>query len=159
MGTSVRVFVVLEDDTIERFPTSRYERLSARGEDVRVERFAGRRVRFATAFVELDQRQPVSIQHISFDLVQFDGEGRLDRDSQDRALTLAINLLNRDDSRGGVIDASARFARRELDHNHRWSPSETQLRALVAAAMAPPRPRSRRASRRARLRVVEPGSS
>ncbi len=162
MGSSVRVFVVHDDDTVERFPRSQYERLSDRSQGVRVERFAGARVRFAIVFVELAQRQPVSIQHMSFDLVQFDAEGRLDREAHDRALALAISLLNREQERDGLIDASARFARRELDNNHRWSPSDAALRALVDAAMAPPRSRPRkpktRKRGRPRLRLVEPGS-
>ncbi len=162
MGSSVRVFVVLDDDAIERFPKSQYERLSDRSQDIRVERFAGKRVRFAIVFVELAQRQPVSVQHMSFDLIQFDAEGRLDREAHDRALALAISLLNREQEREGLIDASARFARRELDNNHRWTPSDEVLRALVDAAMTPPRSRPRkpktRRRGRPRLRLIEPGS-
>ena len=61
MGLSVRIFFVGDDDTLERFPFARYERmLNCDPKEHHIE-YAGKRVRCILAVVDLANRIPVSI--------------------------------------------------------------------------------------------------
>ena len=47
MGLSIRIFIVEDDDTINRLPLARYERLLKRDSDERLLEYTGKRVRYA----------------------------------------------------------------------------------------------------------------
>ena len=47
MGLSIRVFIVEDDDSINRLPLAKYERLLKRSSDERLLKYAGKRVRYA----------------------------------------------------------------------------------------------------------------
>jgi hypothetical protein len=58
MGLSIRVFIVEDDDSINRLPLAQYERLLKRGPDERLLKYAGKRVRYALLVVDLVNRRP-----------------------------------------------------------------------------------------------------
>ncbi|MCK4485181.1 MAG: hypothetical protein KAU38_00280, partial [Desulfobacterales bacterium] len=67
-----------DDDSIERLPLSRFERLFQGRPDERLPQFSNRRVRYALAAVDLVNRKPVEILLIQYAYLSFDSEGRID---------------------------------------------------------------------------------
>jgi len=80
MGAALRIFLVGDDDSLDRIPAARYGRLIQRDPRVRLPRYAGKRVRCAAVYLELMAREPLAILGVQYFLVHFDGEGRLDPD-------------------------------------------------------------------------------
>jgi len=78
MGTTIWIFIVDDDDTIQRFPLTRYLRLTERDTNERLPQYANTRVRFVEAAVELEQRKPVDILRLLYIGLFFDAEGRVD---------------------------------------------------------------------------------
>ena len=72
MGLSIRVFIVEDDDTIERLPLTRYERLLKRHPDERLPKYAGKRVRYALIVVDLVNRRPTEVVRDEFAYLDFD---------------------------------------------------------------------------------------
>ncbi len=83
MGLSVRIFLVHDDDSIQRLALTRYERLLARDPKERLLQYAGRRFRYALAVVALVNRKPVEIMQIQYSYLSFDSEGRIDPAEQE----------------------------------------------------------------------------
>ena len=71
MGLSIRIFVVEDDDTINRLPLARYERLLKRDSDERLLEYAGKRVRYALIVVDLFNRRPIEIVNDEFGFLFF----------------------------------------------------------------------------------------
>ena len=59
MGFSQRTFLVNEDDSLLRLPLTRYERLLQRDPEERFPQYAGKRIRYILAVVDLLNRRPV----------------------------------------------------------------------------------------------------
>jgi len=78
MGIAIWIFIVNDDDPIQRFPLARFERLIERDPKERLQKYAGKRVRFVEAAVELKQRKPVDILRMLYIMLFFDAEGRVD---------------------------------------------------------------------------------
>ena len=62
MGTGYRVFIVLENDTLQKVAQRIYEGL--RRGDEQLPRYAGKSVRFARVFYETANRRPVALIEI-----------------------------------------------------------------------------------------------
>jgi len=59
MGIGIRIFLVNDDDSIRRFPLTRFERLIRRDPEERLRPFAGKPVRCAEVALKLEQRKPI----------------------------------------------------------------------------------------------------
>lgn len=136
MGVSVRIFVVDDDDSIKRLPLTRYERL-VRGEpEERLLQYAGKRVRYALVVVDLINRIPVEILRIEHSFLSFDSEGQLDLSEREKGARLALDLLPplpTGNDIPQVIDARHHFAKKRYDNEHRWTPSQEIVKAIVDA--------------------------
>lgn len=136
MSVSVRVFFLEGDGFWRRVPFSRYERLSRREPTGAFAGCAGRKVKCAEAFVEVENRKPVGIRRINYCLLVFDADGYLDADCLKTEARLALGTLDlgalREDSR--VVDGSSRFARKRLQ-GFAWKPDAALEAALVRAIM------------------------
>ena len=77
MGLSIRVFIVEDDDSINRLPLAQYERLLKRDPNESLLKYAGRRVRYALIVVDLVNRRPIEIVRDEFAYLDFDKEGQL----------------------------------------------------------------------------------
>ena len=60
MGLSIRVFIVEDDDSINRLPLAQYERLLKRDPNESLPKYAGRRIRYALIVVDLVNRRPIA---------------------------------------------------------------------------------------------------
>ncbi len=66
MGMSLRVLFVNDDDSIQRFPPARYERLLERNPKERLSQYAGKRVRYILVVVDLLNREPVETLRVQY---------------------------------------------------------------------------------------------
>jgi len=124
MGLSVRIFIVGDDDTIQRLAWARYERLLGHDSKECLPQYANMRVRYALVAVELYDRRPVEILKFQYSFLTFDDKGRLDPDESEREARLAFDVLGPiDTSSGNVIDDGHIFARKRFRGKYTWTPS------------------------------------
>ena len=77
MGLGLRIFIINDDDTVRRFPFSRYERLLQGDSKERLLQYAGKKIRFAELAVEFYQRKPIKILRFLPFILFFDPRGQL----------------------------------------------------------------------------------
>jgi hypothetical protein len=96
MGTSIRHILVDQNDSVIRLSNRLFERLWDDSQGDTVPQFAGCRVRWAEAVVELKDPKPVGILRVVFCYLYFDHQGRLDRDKvmKDGALMMEAGMGN-----------------------------------------------------------------
>ncbi len=133
MTYSIRIFVVDQDDTLYRLSGTKFTTMLDDPESDRLPRFASQRVRMVEAIVELRDRVPIGIARIVYEMLTFDGEGRLDRRGFERQNFARADLLagelKMDDT--VVVDASSRF----IAQGGRWQPSPSLERHVCRAAL------------------------
>lgn len=138
MGTSIRHILVDQNDTVIRLSNRLFQRLWDNSQGDTLPQFAGRRVRWAEAAVELQDRKPVRILRLAFCYLYFDYKGRLDRDKmmKDAALMVEAGIGGiAVPNSGSVIHASPRFAARRRDHEAIWKPSPELHTTICDAAL------------------------
>jgi len=136
MGISVRVYIVRDDDSIQRFPLNRYERLMHGDSNERAPEFAGKRIRYAEIILELANRKPTEILRAIFAYMHFDAEGRIDSANLEKQHRLSIDSippLPVSSDSGNVIDISHLFAQKRLHHQYEWKPTQEIILALYRA--------------------------
>ena len=137
MTYSPRTFILGPDDTLYRLASAKFSRMVDDPESHRLERFAGRRVRMVEAIVEVHERRPRAVVRLVYEMLGFDGEGRLDGPTfirQNAALAeLAMDrviprLVTKETA---VVDAGSRFVVR----GDRWQPSPSLEQEILRAAL------------------------
>ena len=124
MGLSVRIFIVGDDDSIQRLAWAHYERLLEKDPKECLPQYANMRIRYALVVVELYNRRPVQILKFQYSFLTFDDKGRLDPDESEREARLAFDVLGPiDTSSGNVIDAGHIFAKKRFRDKYTWTPS------------------------------------
>ena len=136
MGITVWIFIVNDDDSIQRFPLARFERLIERDPNERLPQYAGKRVRYVEGAVELEQRKPVDILRILYLILPLDSEGRIDAAEQEKGRRLGAEMMppivmDRDSKQ--VIEAGYRFAKKRFDNEYRWIPTPEIEAAILKA--------------------------
>ncbi len=124
MGLSTKIFIVNDDDTIEPFPLTRYERLLRRDPEFKIPKYAGRRIRYVSVVVDLKDRKPETILNIQYFYLAFDTKGRLDVDEREKKARLALDMQppvypDKDDRQ--TIDARHKFAKKRYDSKYKWA--------------------------------------
>lgn len=136
MGVSLRVFLVLDDDSLQRLPLSRFERLFRGHPNERLPEFSGKRVRYALAAVDLVNRKPVEILMIQYAYLTFDSEWRIDAAEREQEMRLSVNMVPpvaTGHESLNVVDAEHRFAKKRYDSEYKWTPSPEIEAAIVEA--------------------------
>jgi len=136
MGTGLRVFLVKDDDSIERFPLARYERLLQRHPDEYLAEFAGKRVRYALVALDLENRKPSTILQIQYSFLSFDSEGQLDTAAKEKEIMSGLDMLaplNGSEDKPEIIDARHRFAKKRYHNEYSWKPSPEIETSIVRA--------------------------
>ena len=133
MGLGTRIFIVKEDDSIERLSLKRYNRLIGGHPDERLLQFAGKRIRYALMVLEMLNRKPARILMAEYSFLVFDSEGRLDVSEQEKAARLVMDTLESIDLEQKprkVIDVKHRFAKKRFDDQYLWDPSP-EIKAAI----------------------------
>jgi len=136
MGISLRIFLVNDNDSIQRFPLARFERLIQRDPKERLPQYAGKRVRYVEVALELEQRKPIGILRILYLIMPFDSEGRVDATEQEKEQRLGIDMIPPmlpDRYSSQVVEARHRFAKKRFDNEYRWKPTQEIEFAIMKA--------------------------
>jgi len=139
MGIACRVFFVDDNDSLQRIPMARLDRLLHFDRRESLQQYAGKRVRCAMVFLEVAGRQVLSISDANYFLLPFDDKGRIDKKEWEKAMRLGMDLLpplSDEQYPQHVIDAQHRFAKRRYEHEFKWKPSRKVEDAIVAAVFS-----------------------
>ena len=136
MGIGIRVFLADDNDSLQRLPLARLERLLRFDRRERLPQYAGKRIRCAMVFLELAGRQVLSIRNVDYFLLPFDDKGRINKKEWEKGMRLGMDLLpplSNEENPKQIINASHRFAKRRYEHEFKWKPSRKVEDAIVAA--------------------------
>ena len=137
MGIGFRIFLVSDDDSLERISFSLYERLLRDDSEECLPQYAGKQIRYALVAVDLVRRKPVGILHTQYAFLRFDSEGKLDSKEREREARLAVELfppLPDQEHPAQLIDARQRFARKRYANEYLWQPSP-EIEATIVEAI------------------------
>ena len=126
MMLGTRIFIVKEDDSLQRLSLKRYNRLIKGHPDEGLMQFAGKRIRYALIVLEMINRKPVEILMTEYSFLTFDSKGRLDASEREKATQLAMDTLEPiapEQKLGKVIDVKHRFAKKRFDDRYLWKPT------------------------------------
>jgi hypothetical protein len=137
MGLGTRIFIVKEDDSLERLTQKRYNRLIKGHSDEGLRQFAGKRIRYALIVLEMINRKPAEILMTEYSYLTFDTKGRLDASEREKAARLAMDTLEpilpgKRSER--IIDAKHKFAKKRFDDRYLWKPTpeiETAIQKAI----------------------------
>src|SRR4030066_2486614 len=93
MGVGCRVFLIDDNDSLQRISMVRLTRLLHFDRRESLPQFAGKRVRCAMAFVEVAGRKVLAIRNIDYFLLHFDVKGRINKKEWERGMRLGMDLL------------------------------------------------------------------
>jgi len=139
MGMSSRVFLVDDNDSLQRIPMTQLDRLLHFDRVESLQEYAGKRVRCAMAFLEVAGRRVLAIRNIDYFLLSFDDNGRINKKEWEKGVRLGLELLPSildGEYPKQVINAQHRFARRRYEHEFKWKPSRKVEQAIVAAILS-----------------------
>jgi len=137
MGLGTRIFIVKEDDSLQRLTLKRYNRLIRGHPDEGLMQYAGKRIRYALILIEMIDRKPVEILMTEYSFLAFDSKGRLDASEREKAARLAMDTLEPiapEQKSGKVIDVKHRFAKKKFDDRYLWKPTaeiETAIQRAI----------------------------
>jgi hypothetical protein len=126
MGLGTRIFIVKEDDSLQRLSLKRYSRLIKGHPDEGLIQFAGKRIRYALIVLEMINRKPVEVLTTEYSFLTFDSKVRLDAGEREKAARLAMDTLEPivpEQKPVKVIDVKHRFAKKRFDDRYLWKPT------------------------------------
>ncbi len=141
MGMSSRVFLVDDNDSLQRIPMATLNWLLLFDRVECLQQYAGKRVRCAMAFLEVAERRVLAIRNIDYFLLPFDDKGRIDKNGWEKGMRLGIDLLPSildGEYPKQVINAQHRFAKRRYEHEFKWKPGRKVEEAIVGAIFGKP---------------------
>ncbi len=124
MGLGYRVFIVNDDDSLQRIPFAKYDRLYREDSREQLLQYAGQRVRCALVMLLVEEREPQSIAFIDCHRIPFDAEGRVDLKEMEnhvRSISGFLDLPIEKRGRDKIIDAHGVFARKRYEREAKWS--------------------------------------
>ena len=137
MGLGTRIFIVKEDESLQRLSLKRYNRLIKGYPDEGLMQYAGKRIRYALIVLEMINRKPVEILMTEYSFLAFDSKGQLDASEREKAARLAMDTLEPiapEQKSGKVIDVKHRFAKKRFDDRYLWKPTpeiETAIQRAI----------------------------
>ena len=136
MGLGTRIFLINDDDSLERLAMARYKRLLRRDPGEVLRQYAGRRIRCAMVVLEFFDRKPVSVIWTDYHRLVFDAGGRLDVADIQKEFGLVSEVMPpiiKGEGSANVVDARSRFARKRYQHEYKWTPTPEIEAAIMAA--------------------------
>jgi hypothetical protein len=125
MGLGTRIFIVKDDDSLQRLSLKRYNRLIKGHPDEGLKQFAGKRIRYALIVLEMINRKPVEIIMTEYSFLAFDSKGRLDAGEREKAVRLVMDTLEPiapEQKPDKIINVKHRFAKKRFDDQYLWKP-------------------------------------
>jgi hypothetical protein len=138
MGIGCRVFLIDDNDSLQRISMARLDRLLHLDRRESLQLYAGKRIRCAMVFLEVAGRQVQAIRNIDYFLLRFNDKGQIDKKDWEKGMRLGMELLPsifNEEHPAKVINAQYRFAKRRYEHEFKWKPSRKVEEAIVAAVL------------------------
>ena len=136
MGIGCRVFLIGDNDSLQRISMVRLTRLLRFDRRESLQLYAGKQIRCAMVFLEVAGRHVQAIRNIDYFLLQFNDKGQIDKKEWEKGMRLGMELLPsilNEEHLKKVINAQHRFAKRRYEHEFKWKPSRKVEDAIVAA--------------------------
>ena len=136
MGTGLKIFLINDDDSLQRFPLARFERLIDRDPKERLPQYAGKRVRYALVIADLVNRKPVEILGIQYSILTFDSEGKIDAAELEKEMRLGVDMVpigTTAPTSRKVVDAEHHFLQKRYENRYLWRPTPEIEEAIVKA--------------------------
>ena len=134
MGISVRVFIIEEDDTVNKLSHAAFERLIRQDPKECLPQYAGQKVRYALIAVEMKNRKPLDILHTEESFFNFDSNGRLDFSDRDEIIKMVYDSLppiEKKQPKEKIVDARHHFARKKYKRRFTWKPTPQIAETIV----------------------------
>ena len=93
MGLACRVFLVDDNDALQRISMARLDRLLHFDRAESLPQYSGKSVRCAMVFVEVARRQVLAIRNIDYILLLFDDNGKINKKEWEKGIRLGMELL------------------------------------------------------------------
>jgi hypothetical protein len=136
MGIAIWIFIVNDDDSIQRFPLTKYERLIVRDPNERLPEYANERVRYIMIGVDLVNRKPVEILRAQFSYLSFDSDGLIDRAKLREEVKLYIDIWPPAPIiryPWDIVDPKPSLPKERHNENDKWTPTPEIEAALLKA--------------------------
>ncbi len=136
MGMGSRLFLIDDNDSIQRLSMARLDCLLRFDRRETLPQYAGKRIRSAMAILEVSGRRVRTVRHIDYFILPFDVEGRIDEKEWTRGIRIALELMPSvlsEDHPKQVIDARHRFIRIRYGYKSKWKPTGKVEEGIVAA--------------------------
>ena len=136
MGLSSKLFLLSADDTVHALSNAAFMRMLRRESIARIPKFAGQRVRLASAVVDVANGAPTRIVRCTFAILDIDEHGVLDVERWNAQQFARVGdpfAPERPDhgSMPQIIDAASQFIAR----GGSWEPDQTLLHRIEEAAL------------------------
>ncbi len=141
MGVGLRIFIVNDDNSLERLSLKKYEKLMKRDPDISFPQYASKHVRYAEVAIEFKNRKRVKILRILFLILPFNPEGMIDITEMKKELRLdreAYPLFNDvgisngiTDLPKGIVDTRYLFDRKRLNYEYQWKPTQETETVII----------------------------
>lgn len=134
MGIGRRIFLVNDNDSIQRLAVTKYEGLLRRDPKEALPQYANTRIRYASVALNLVNRRPVDVIYLHYGILCFDTQGLLDIVEQQKERRLGLEItapLISKDYPFHLIDARHRFAKKRYTDHYTWMPSPEVVAAIV----------------------------
>lgn len=133
MGNSLRVFLVHDDDSVERIALSRFERLVGRRDlSERWPKHAGKRLRYAMIYLKTDDDE-MEVLHTDFAFLDIDAAGRHSAEAFRKSMQDAMNMIGGSlykFSNASNVIGEQEFLQRRYRVEHKWEPNPATIKAL-----------------------------
>ena len=139
MGIGCRVFLLDQNDSVQRISMARLDRLLHFDRRESLPQYSSKRVRCAMVFVEVAGRIVLSIRNVDYFLLTFDAKGQIDKKEWERGIRFVMDLLPPIADKEypkKIINAQHRFAKRRYEHEFKWKPDRKSEERIVTAAFS-----------------------
>ncbi len=136
MGIGTRIFLIEENDSLHRISISRYNKMRNLDSGECFTQYAGKRMRCAMIFLEVENRKPLSVVRTEYSYLLFDNKGRIDSTELEKRIRLSLEIVPpifEEQSPKKVLDAQSRFAKKRYKHEFQWTPNQEIETAIITA--------------------------
>lgn len=131
MGISPRVHFFDEQNTLHKIPYSKFDRLLNGDKSVSFIKFKAQKIRCATSYVEMENRQPVNIVHCDYSIIPFNQFGQLDNESYQEGQKLMYQSIDLVSHFYNVVEMQSVKAKQLYKKDFTWKANQQQIRAIV----------------------------
>ena len=139
MGIACRVFLVDDNDSLQKISMARLDRLLHFVRAESLPQYSEKRVRCAMVFVEVAGKRVLGIRNIDYFLLTFDDKGQIAKKEWEEGMRLGMELLPfipDGEHPRQIVNAQHRFAKRRYEHEFKWKPSPKVEEAIVAVILS-----------------------